>query len=506
MVAPPVTNMKKKPQGHYPPDFGLNLKVETEIPSPSRRQPPVARGPLSRVQTAAAPASLSKGSCTVARPAIASVCIRSSMAFFTACESSRRIRARVILLIACVVVASAPSPCAATVFTGSISSSDPPSAVLVARFNFREYTESKYSVQADSVKGFFALFDDETSMLQHLEKGLSSRSGEDCMSYLMDGKGVGPYRALPPAQLEHGWNERIIGNYCRDWFFVFFNCKASLEVSSYRIETSTDGGSQLPCGKENLPVLLAVFTALCFAATALLMQKHGRDIFDHHKGCFLAVSGCAISGVACFLMGLHYFRMRSDGVGSSAANFVGRILLQGMQLALLAHALRFSASLSLRRIWLIAAQSRDAKVALCLAGVAYVFFFIASLTADSSESVIANAQPLNTFGVVLTVCQLIFAVAATALHRRALLLDNGDIYFLKWFGLALALPWLWCLPLGTLLCLTVGSKDQLVAVYAVQLSLSTVYASAAAIFTVNHVPDDDDPQLFEEPRIFDDGL
>jgi len=144
-------------------------------------------------------------------------CTCSSMPLFTQSERSLRTRARFALLIACIVLAAAPPPCAATVFTGSISSSDPPSAVLVARFNFREYTESKYSVQASNVKGFFALFDDESSMMQHLEKGLSSRSGEDCMSYLMDGKGVGPYRALPTAQLEHGWDERIIGNYCRDW-------------------------------------------------------------------------------------------------------------------------------------------------------------------------------------------------------------------------------------------------------------------------------------------------
>ena len=286
---------------------------------------------------------------------------------------------------------------------------------------------------------------------------------------------------------------------------MFFNCKASLEVPSYRIETSTDGGSQLPCGKENLPLLLTVFAALCIASTSLMLQKHGREIFNHQNSCFLAVSGCAVSGAACLLMGLHYFRMRSDGVGSPAANFVGRVLLQGVQLALLAHALRFSASLSLRRIWLMAAQSREAKAALGLAAAAYVFFFIASITIDSSESVIANAQPLNACGVVLTVFQLIFAAAAAALHRRALLLDHGDVYFLKWFGLALALPWLCCLPIGTLLCLTVGSKDQLVAVYAVQLSLSTVYAGAAALSTVNHVPDDD-PQLLEEPRIFDDGL
>jgi len=35
-------------------------------------------------------------------------------------------------------------------------------------------------------------------MLLHLEKGLRSSSSNECMSYLMDGKGVGPYRALPP--------------------------------------------------------------------------------------------------------------------------------------------------------------------------------------------------------------------------------------------------------------------------------------------------------------------
>ncbi len=81
------------------------------------------------------------------------------------------------------------SPCTATVFTGSISRSDPPNAVLVARFNFKEYTESKYSVQASNVQGFFAIFDDEDQMLYHLKKGLSSTTTNECMSYLMDGKG-----------------------------------------------------------------------------------------------------------------------------------------------------------------------------------------------------------------------------------------------------------------------------------------------------------------------------
>ena len=122
---------------------------------------------------------------------------------------------------------------------------------------------------------------------------------------------------------------------------------------------------------------------------------------------------------------------------------------------------------------------------------------------DSSESVVSNAQPLNKFGVPLTVFQFIFAAVATMFYRRALLLQYADTSFkLQCFSLMLALPWLWFLPLGTLLCLTVGSKDQLVAVYAVQLSLSTVYSIASALVLTNYVPEDD-PEL---PRFFDDGL
>jgi hypothetical protein len=52
------------------------------------------------------------------------------------------------------------------------------------------------------------------------------------------------------------------------------------------------------------------------------------------------------------------------------------------------------------------------------------------------------------------------------------------------------------------LCLAVGSKDQLVAVYAVQLSLSAVYSIASALVLADYVPEDD-PEL---PRFFDDGL
>jgi hypothetical protein len=412
-------------------------------------------------------------------------------------------RFRLVLLIACTVVLL-PPPCAATIFTGSISRSDPPSAVLVARFNFREYTTSKYSVQASNAQGFFALFDDETQMLHHLEMGLSSSSTSECMSHLMDGKGVGPYRALPPAQLQHGWSEGIIGNYCRDWFFVFFNCQAALDVPSYRIETMTDGGSHLPCGKENLPFLLLVFAVLPIAFTVFMLQKHGRGVFDLQNSCCLAMSGCAATGAACLVMSAHYFQMRSDGFGSHYANFAGRIVLQAAHAVLLLHALRFAASVSFLKLGSIAAQS-PAK-AVYVAAAVYASLCIASLAADSSESLTANAQPLNACGLALAVIQLIFAAFATYLHRRSLRFGYADASLkLKCYTLALALPWLWTLPLGTLLCLNFGAKDQLVAVYAVQLSLTTVYSVAAALLLVDYVPEDD-PQLFEEPRFFDDGL
>ena len=425
------------------------------------------------------------------------------MSHFVYKKYFRRSRFPLILLIGFLVLFSSAPPCAATIFTGSISRSDPPSAVLVARFNFREYSESKYSVQASNTKGFFALFDDETQMLLHLEKGLRSSSSNECMSYLMDGKGVGPYRALPPPLLERGWSEGITGHYCRDWFFVFFNCQASLEVPSYRIETTTDGGSQLPCGKESLPSLLVSFAVLCIIFTAFLLQKHGRVVFNLTNSCCFAMSGCAVSGIACVLMGFHYFRMRSDGTGSQVANLVGRIMLQGAQVTLFLHALRFSSFLSLPRIWSSFTQSRIARTALPFAAAAYGISFILSLMTDSSESVVSNAQPLNKFGVPLTVFQFIFAAVATIFYRRALLLQYADTSFkLQCFSLMLALPWLWFLPLGTLLCLTVGSKDQLVAVYAVQLSLSTVYSIASALVLADYVPEDD-PEL---PRFFDDGL
>jgi hypothetical protein len=415
-------------------------------------------------------------------------------------------RFRFVLLAFCALIGSAPSPCAATIFTGSISRSDPPAALLVARFNFREYTESKYSIQASSGTGFFALFDDETKMLQHLEKGLRSRNSDECSSYLMNGKGVGPYRALSPAALERGWNEGIVGNYCRDWFFVFFNCHESLEVPSYRIETLTDGGSQLPCGKEYLPLLLAVFAAVSISFVVFMLQRHGLGVFDVQSSCCIVLYGCAGSGLACVLMGSHYFYMRINGIGFHAANFLGRVVLQGAQLALLVHALRFTAHLSLPRIWLSVAESQNTKVAFLFTVAAYAFALIMSLTSDSFESVIANAQPLNTFGVLLVIFQLFFAVFATFLYRKASRLEyTHTLPKLKCHSLVFALPWLWCLPLGTLLCLTVGSRDQLVAVYAVQLSLSSVYSTASALMLVDHVPNDD-PQLFDEPRFFNDGL
>jgi hypothetical protein len=47
--------------------------------------------------------------------------------------------------------------------------------------------------------------------------------------------------------------------------------------------------------------------------------------------------------------------------------------------------------------------------------------------------------------------------------------------------------------------------QQLVAVYAVQLSLSTVYSIASTLLLVDYVLPPD-PQLFDEPRFFDDGL
>jgi hypothetical protein len=322
------------------------------------------------------------------------------------------------------------------------------------------------------------------------------------MSNLMDGKSLGTYRALPPSLLERGWSESIIGNYCRDWFFVFFNCQASLEVPSYRIEATTDGGSQLPCGKENLPSLLVSFAVLCIAFTALLLQKHGRVIFDRSNSCCFAVSGCAVSGIACVLMGFHYFRMRSDGTGSHGANFIGRIMLQGAQLTLFLHALRFSSFLSLSGIWSSFTRSRISWAA-PFAAAAYGISFILSLITDSSESVASNAQPLNKFGVVVSVFQLIFAAVATFFYRRSLLLEYADTSFkLKCFCLMLALPWLWTLPFATLLCLTVQSKDQLVAVYAVQLSLSIVYSIVSSLILANYEPADD-PEL---PHFFDDGL
>ena len=428
------------------------------------------------------------------------------MALYACIEYSLKKSFHFLLLFACVILFGSASPCAATIFTGSISRSDPPAAVLVARFNFREYTESKYSVKAINAHGFFTIFDDETKMLQLLEKGLSSSSSDECTSYLMNGKGVGPYRALSPAALERGWNEGIIGNYCRDWFFVFFNCQSSLEIPSYRIETSTDGGSQLPCGKQNLPLLLALFAALCVIFTVFMLQKHGRDIVHTDNCCSIVIYGFAGSGLASVLMGSHYFCMRVDGIGFPTANFIGRIVLQGAQLTLLVHALRFTSFLSLPRIWLSVAQSRMFKAIVQFAVAAYTFSLVISLITDPLESVIANAQPLNTFGVVLTVFQLIFAAFATYLYQRALRLEYAHTSFkLKCFSLSFAFPLLWGLPLGTLLCLTVGSKDQLFAVYAVQLSLSFIYSISSASMLVHYVPDDD-PQLFEQARFFDDGL
>lgn len=429
------------------------------------------------------------------------------MALFTCSDYVLRKRFHFSLLIAIVVlIVSAPSPCAGTIFTGSISRSDPPAAVLVARFNFREYTESKYFIQASDSKGFFALFDDETKMLHNLEKGLSSSSSDECTSYLMNGKGVGPHRALSPAALERGWNEGIIGNYCRDWFFVFFNCHSHLEVPFYRIETSTDGGSQLPCGKESLPFLLAVFAALCIIFAVFMLQKHGLCVFIIQNSCCIVMYGCAGSGLACVLMGSHYFRMRVDGTGFHACNFFGRIVLQGAQLALLVHALRFTAHLSLSRIWFSIGRSWNAKVAVQFAVAAYAILMVMSLTTDPFESIIANAQPLNTFGVILLIFQLVFAIFATSLYRMALRLEYAqNLPKIKCHTLIFALPFLWGLPLGTLLCLNVGSKDQIVAVYAVQLSLSSVYSIASSSMLVDHVPNDD-PQLVDEPRFFDDGL
>jgi hypothetical protein len=410
---------------------------------------------------------------------------------------------RLVLLIACAVLLS--PPCSATIFTGSISRSDPPNAVLVARFNFREYTKSKYSVQASNAQGFFALFDDETQMLHHLEMGLSSSSSSECMSYLMDGKGVGPYRALPPAQLQHGWTEGIIGNYCRDWFFVFFNCQAALEVPSYRIEALTNGGSQLPCGKENLPFLLLIFAVIPIAFTVFMFQKHGRSVFDLQNSCCMALSGCASTGAACLVMSAHYFQMRNDGFGSHHANFAGRVILQAAHTALLLHAFRFASSVSFLKLWSSVAHLHAAKAFYAAAAV-YVFLCIASLATDSSESLNANAQPLNACGRALNVIQLIFAAFATYLYRRSLRLGYADASFkLKCYTLVIALPWMWALPGGTLLCLNFGAKDQLIAVYAVQLSLTTVYSVASSLLLVDYVPEDD-PQLFEEPRFFDEGL
>jgi hypothetical protein len=408
------------------------------------------------------------------------------------------------VVFACILLSR---PCTATVFTGSISRSDPPSAVLVARFNFREYTESRYTIQASNAHGFFALFDDETIMLRHLEKGLSSSSSNECMSYLMSGgKGVGPYRALPPAQLESGWSEGIIGNYCRDWFFVFFNCQASLLVPSYRIETLTDNGSQLPCGKGSLPFLLLFFAALTCLFVAFMFQKHGRGVLDVANSAFVALCGCACTSLSCTLMGLHYYRMRDDGVGSHTSNFIGRAVLQAAQVALLLHAFRFSSSLSLQHVWSKLMQSRAAQYFTYAAAAAYAVVCICSLTADSSESIIASAQPVNSYGRALAAFQLAFAAFATHFYRRACRLEYADSSFkLKCYTVALALPWLWALPTGTLLCLLCGAKDQLVAVYAVQLSLTTVYCSASALVLFDHVPNDD-PQHFDEPRFFDDGL
>jgi hypothetical protein len=398
------------------------------------------------------------------------------------------------------------SPCTATVFTGSISRSDPPNAVLVARFNFKEYTESKYSVQASNVQGFFAIFDDEDQMLYHLEKGLSSTTTNECMSYLMDGKGVGSYRALPPAQLQRGWTEGILGHYCRDWFFVFFNCQASLEVPSYRIETLTSGGDQLPCGKENLPALLLLFAALPLFFSALMLQKHGRDVLNPHNSCCIALCSCTASGVACLLMATHYYVMRSNGTGVHAANFTGRITLQAAQLALLIHALRFTSFISLPQLWSIYASPSAVKTAIYCVFSAYAVLFLVSVTSDSSETIVATAQPLNACGRLLPAFQLIFAAFTTHLYRRARRLEYADASIkLNVHSLALTLPWLWALPLGTLACLSVGLHQQLVAVYAVQLSLSTVYSIASTLVLVDYVVPDD-PQLFDEPRLFDDGL
>jgi hypothetical protein len=206
------------------------------------------------------------------------------------------------------------------------------------------------------------------------------------------------------------------------------------------------------------------------------------------------------------MMGAHYYRMRSDGIGMHSANFVGRAVLQFSQLSLLLHALRFSSSLSLTRLWSRLARSRTAQYSLYFSAAIYLVVFICSLTADSSESIIANAQPVNVYGCALASFQLIFAAFATHVCRQTWQMQYADVTFkLKCYSLALALPWIWALPAGTLLCLGFSPKDQLVAVYAVQLSLATVYGAASFLILFHHQPNDN-PQYFDEPIFFDDGL
>jgi hypothetical protein len=181
--------------------------------------------------------------------------------------------------------------------------------------------------------------------------------------------------------------------------------------------------------KAACPFYCFFFAALTCLFVAFMFQKHGRGVLDVANSAFVALCGCACTSLSCTLMGLHYYRMRDDGVGSHTSNFIGRAVLQAAQVALLLHAFRFSSSLSLQHVWSKLMQSRAAQYFTYAAAAAYAVVCICSLTADSSESIIASAQPVNSYGRALAAFQLAFAAFATHFYRRACRLEYADSSF-----------------------------------------------------------------------------